>query len=127
MWFEFVSRLDGARISPPRSVSCCRSSLEEPMPPRKHKDSENGKRSTPRARRGKPKPPEAKRASESQTGVDAALSGFFDDETVEEPEAGELESLPESPAAFGVGRAELHEELETDGPIMGGPGMIPLG
>jgi hypothetical protein len=60
-------------------------------------------------------------------GVDAALSGFFDSELVEEPEAGERESQAEPAAAFGAGRAEPQENLETDGPVMGGPGMIRTG
>ncbi len=59
--------------------------------------------------------------------VDAALSGFFDSELEGEPEEGERESEQEPAAAFGTGRAELHEDLETDGPVMGGPGMIRMG
>jgi hypothetical protein len=61
------------------------------------------------------------------SGVEAALSGFFDSELREEPEAGERESEPEPASAFGAGRGELREELETDGPVMGGPGMIRMG
>lgn len=67
------------------------------------------------------------RKTRTDESVDAALSGFFDSDFEAEPEAGERESEQEPVAAFGTGRAEPHEELETDGPVMGGPGMIRMG
>ena len=58
---------------------------------------------------------------------DAALGGFLDSDVDEELHAGERESLEEPPSDFGEGREPSSEEVETDGPVMGGPGMLRMG
>jgi len=57
---------------------------------------------------------------------DAATSGFLPPDLEDEMEGGEREALEEPPSAFGAGR-RAREELETDGPVIGGPGMRRMG
>lgn len=44
-----------------------------------------------------------------------------------EPGTSGRDALPEEVAEFGVGKSQLREELETDGPVVGGPGMVRTG
>jgi hypothetical protein len=58
---------------------------------------------------------------------DAAPGGFLPADLDEEMEGGERESLERPPSEFGAGQGRRREELQTDGPVMGGPGMLRMG
>jgi hypothetical protein len=58
---------------------------------------------------------------------DAATAGFLPPDLEEEMEAGERESLERPPSEFAAGRRQRRDELETDGPVIGGPGMRRMG
>jgi hypothetical protein len=57
---------------------------------------------------------------------DAASAGFLPPDLEEEMEAGEREPLEEPPSEFAGGR-RARDELETDGPVIGGAGMRRMG
>ena len=45
----------------------------------------------------------------------------------EDREPDSSEELLDDTAEFGVGKSHIREELETDGPVIGGPGMVRTG
>ena len=79
-------------------------------------------RSSPTGNRGHAAP-----SSERIDFADDAARGFLPPDLDEEMEGGERESLEEAPSEFDDARAQRREELDTDGPVIGGPGMVRLG